>query len=282
MSNACLVQSNQASAWDCPTGANLNITISSGYGNVPSIDLDYEQPPGSQWRYGAQPPELGGMTNLRVVQDRDEWNKGAAYFFMKPYNKTVIVRQSDLPGLTSSKRIVKKSMLEQRSSLWTDAQYAGPNDQPWFCFWNNTILEGFIYVTQDDDSADPSNNAASTDPMPAAASSAAATGYANFARGAPPQPSGSPYPKVVKVEERRPKARISPPYCQQMHIMPDGGLNTVGAPVALDEVEPPMQHLNMNNGGNNQGPPQNSGSGGSPSKVRRQGPNTNCMCEWQN
>ena len=278
--NSCLVDSAQQNAWDCSTGAGLNITVGVGPMNVPMIDIAYDQPQGSQLRYGAQPPEFDGPANLRVVQDRDEWNKGAAYFFNKSYNKTVIVRNQDFPNPSKMKR----ALGEKRQSDWTQAEYALPSDRPWYCFWNNTVLEGFIYVTQDDNGGS-SQNAVSTNEMPSASPTAGAKRLRRDASSNQTPPSGKPYPKVVKVEERRPKARIAQAYCQQMQILNNGQPGPIGDPVNLQEVEPPLQHEYPLQGGTSQSPssPQASPSPGPQRFARRQqGPTTNCMCEWQN
>ena len=267
-SNACLATPSQNNSWDCSTGAKLSIEVSMSPAGGPEITLDYDQTPGTSWRYGAQPPELNGPTNLRVVQDKDEWSKGAAYFFNNFYNKTVIVREQDFPG----PNVMKRSILEGRDSDWTQNQFASVSDKPWFCFWNNTMIEGFIYVSQDDDPSDTASNAAPTGSMYGASPTA------------PPrhkrddyQAPGTPYPKVVKIEERRPRPRLAgPAYCQQMQILYNWQPGTIGEPVYLDLDGP-------NYAGGNAA--ETSDSYGSQRLVRRtlgqRGPNT-CMCEWQN
>lgn len=161
------------------------------------------------------------------MQDKDDFNKGPAYVFQQQYDKLVIVHEDDIPGgIPSSKRSLLKRWfydegLENHGSLigrqdddeWMSVSIAQPIDRPWFCYWNNTILEGFIFVTQD---ASASASASGASPSAAATSSGSPQfPGSRFKRQSPPSP---PYPKSVKIEERRP-LNPSAPYCEQMQIL---------------------------------------------------------------
>ena len=88
--------------------------------------------------------------------DVDDAERGPAYFFQQPYDKLVILPEAALFNGSYSKRWLDdeldsevekgtQSELEKRNDSFFFPQ---PGDRPWFCFWNNTILEGFIYVTE--------------------------------------------------------------------------------------------------------------------------------------
>ena len=244
--NSCLINSAQSCAWDCATGANLSMVVTLAGSNTPQISLSYPTSSDGSIRYGAQPPQLNQTANLVLMDDRDDFNKGPGYVFQQQYNKIVVVHEADLPGGTSS---WKRSLLgrwfydkglENRGSLigrqeddeWTSDSIARPVDRPWFCYWNNTILEGFIFVTQD---ASASASASGTS-LSAAATSSGSSSFpgSRFKRQSPS--SLSFYPKSVKIEERRPLKPIQP-YCEQMQILDNYQLGPVMNTIQLSEIE---------------------------------------------
>ena len=198
--------------------------------NEPVVSLNYTTPSDGSIYYGSQPPQLNQPAPLVLMNDKDDIGKGPAYFFQQPYDKLVIVHEEDLPGgVQSSKRSFLKRWLygdgpESLGSLtgrqendendeWTSHSTAKPGDRPWFCYWNNTILEGFIFVTQD---ANPSASASGASPSSAATS--LGSGPFEGSRLKRHGPASRSYPKSVKIEERRP-LKPSQAYCQQMQIL---------------------------------------------------------------
>ena len=193
--------------------------------NTPAISLSYARPSDGYIRYGSQPPQLSQPASLVLMKDKDDVNRGPAYVFQQHYDKLVIVHEGDIPGGISSskrsffKRWFYKNGLENRGSLigrqekdkWTSNSIAKPVDRPWFCYWNNTILEGFIFVTQD---ATPSASASDASHSAATTSS----GSFPFSGSRLKRQSPASYPKSVKIEERRP-LNPSRAYCQQMQIL---------------------------------------------------------------
>lgn len=226
--NSCLTTDGQACAWDCSTNAKLTMDVSTKAQDEHVVSLTFDPGPSEQIQYGSQPPELEGNIRLKLMKDKDAFNKGPAYFFSQPYNKTVIVHNQDLPnGLPGSKRRFMKRWFgddadddaDDSQSQWTDLSLAVPTDKPWYCFWNGTILEGFIFVTQD---------------VPVSSSQTS--------------PGLSPYPKLVKIEERRNYRNSVQPYCQQMQILNNYQPGPLEYPdsqqlvqIQLTESEPPYQ-----------------------------------------
>ena len=205
----------------------VNMTAS----NVPVVSLGYLTPSDGSIYYGSQPPQLNQPAPLVLMNDKDDYGKGPAYVFQQPYDKLVIVHERDFPGgVQSSKRSFVKRWLygdgpESFGSLtgrqendendeWTSQLSAQPGDKPWFCYWNNTILEGFIFVTQDASASTSTSDASS----PSAAATSSGSGPFDGSRLKRHSPAISSYPKSVKIEERRP-LKPSQPYCQQMQIL---------------------------------------------------------------
>lgn len=218
--NSCLTYSAQSCAWDCATGANLSMVVTMEGSNAPIISLSYATHSDGYIRYGSQPPQLTQPANLVLMKDKDDFNKGPAYVFQQQYNKVVIVHEEDLPGgiLRSKRSLLKRRFydkeLENHGSLigrQEDDSIAHPVDRPWFCYWNNTVLEGFIFVTQD-------ASASASGAFPSAAATSSGSPQFPGSRSKRhnfPTPS---YPKSVKIEERRP-LNPSQPYCEQMQIL---------------------------------------------------------------
>ena len=278
--------------------------MSNGPQSVPMVSLNYSAVPIAPIRYGAQPPQLNGPSPLVLMENRDDSTRGPAYTFVQPYNKTVILREDDLPGgypppkrsllerwSFNEEAVDKPARLHERDdSTWGSDSIAQPTDKPWYCFWNGTILEGFIFITQNASSSASENT---TSPSAAATSEAYYQGT-----NQPPskrQASSSPlqYPKLVKIEERRPQYNCVQPYCQQMQILNTGQPGPLQNPITgdliivnLTESEPPFQHQAQEVPGGEGGPsgPWDSAptTGGQPrrrSHNKRQSLNP-CQCGW--
>ena len=234
--SACLVEPAQNNSWDCSTGASLNVVVNNptpGQSSSPYITLTYPPLPNGQIRYGAQPPQLSGPTNLMLAKDRKAPDMGPAYTFEQQFNKTVIVRAEDFPGAIPLSRrdkdwSVKRwlgsadgeedemfSKREEQQSDWNQTDYAGPKDRPWLCFWNGTYLDGFIYTSEN---VDDLGEAESSTAQAAAPSSISK----RETRLNLPE-----YPRAIKIEERRRKYNAVQPYCQQMQVLQNGQLGTV-------------------------------------------------------
>lgn len=225
--NSCL-SNDQSCAWDCATGADLSMVVTIADSNAPKISLSYPTLSDEYIHYGSQPPQLNRPANMVLMKDKDDFNKGPAYWFQQQYDKLVIVHEGDLQGPIPSprrsflKRWFYDNGLKNHGSLkgrqdgdsWASNILARPGERPWFCYWNNTVLEGFIFVTQD---ANLSASASDASPSAAATSS----GSSEWSRSRSKRQSAATslfYPKSVKIEERRP-LKPSQPYCQQLQIL---------------------------------------------------------------
>jgi hypothetical protein len=197
--------------------------------------------------YGAQPPIVNQAKVLRLVNDTEYPDRGPAWFFQMPYNKVVVVSEGALtaPG-TSSKRDNHErdgSGGHSAGSFLGRKGVAQPGEKPWFCYWNGTLLEVFIYV---DETSSAGNKATNTATTTSIYSSAPTNGYQTQSGQSGYPEFLAAYPKVLKVEERRiPFGDNIPPYCVQHIVNSDGSYkpyipegSTVVPTIHLNETEP--------------------------------------------
>ena len=278
--------------------------MSNALPGTPMVSLNYSAPPTAPIRYGAQPPQLEHPSPLVLMKDRDDPTRGPAYMFVQLYNKTVILREDDLLGgypppkrsllerwSFNEEAVDKPTGLHERDdSTWESDSIAKPAQRPWYCFWNGTILEGFIFITEN-----ASTSASENTTSPSAAATSEAYYQGSYQPPRKRQASSSPlqYPKMVKIEERRSQFNCVKPYCQQMQILNTGQPGPLHNPITgdliivnLDESEPPFQHQEQEIPGGEGGPsgPWDStlttgGQARRRSHNKRQSPNS-CQCEW--
>lgn len=210
---------------------------------------------GGYYPYGTQPPVLTTQQVLNLVSDSQNPNEGPAWFFELPYNKFVILPEGAL-SMPTSKRDLEVREGHPIGDFTQRKNVAQPGDRPWFCYWNGTLLEAFIYVnlTSSAGRATSSTSAPATSPTwnsgpsptygdGAAVSTSQASGSSSFQGQMNWLPA---YPKVLKIEERRvPRgAQSISPYCVQNLIDPYGNaapiMNSTNQPITiyLNETEP--------------------------------------------
>jgi len=135
---------------------------------------------------------------------------------------------------------------------------AQPGEKPWFCYWNGTLLEAFIYVNQTSSAGSQSSSSSATTTSTAAPPSNTPPAAGTYSSSVPTsnvQSPGSayssqsqlpnspnflpPYPRVIKLEERRiPRgAQSISPYCVQHVVQSDGSaipsMNSTNQPVTI-------------------------------------------------
>ncbi|TID24798.1 hypothetical protein E6O75_ATG04003 [Venturia nashicola] len=311
---ACLTSGDQYSAWSC------SVPPMSLWGDIASPPSGYNimklypappplvdgAPPRFNFTYGAQPPKVAPMQRIFWVQDLVEPGRGPALHFQTTYDKLVILEESKFgqgkrkrdvpqygsgsstgyaplgehrPGETSSPAPSHGGGFHRKSMLQT-------GDSPWYCYWNQTFIEGFIYVSQNSSTNGgqsdggattatttvsgpaPTFSFSSSPAMPTATPTTAATHQARAAlleleahlkRMASPSPtpnkdytvpkgSGPPqkFPFVFKLIERR-----TPGSGQQAGMAPYCQKMFVPAegapyPVHDDDGRPLIVHLNEN------------------------------------
>ncbi|CZS89914.1 related to glucan 1,4-alpha-glucosidase [Rhynchosporium graminicola] len=265
--NSCLSNTQQSAAWSCsipiiPYTITVNPVEFAGSelsNNEVSLSIG-NNTLGNYYAFGTQPPVLKEDQTLNLVMDNQEPEKGPAWFFEMTYNKLVILPEGAITAPTANvKRGKDEKGDSQKGSGKKDGDrlvsdfarkgIAQPGDSPWFCYWNGTLLEAFIYVNL------TSNAGRATASSPASVTATATTTYpgstpsATSAQPAVYSDSSSsgynqelqfpvPYPKVVKIEERRiPGPQEISPYCVQ-HVIDDWGAanvarNSSGLPIIV-------------------------------------------------
>jgi len=112
----------------------------------------------AEFYYGTQPPSLDNEL-IALVVDLNNLTLGPAYHFQTHYNKLVILPGDAPIGSTpmhnNDKRAVDVASEFHKASI-------PEADNPWFCWFNETWIEGFVYVNQSATSTTPAMFATST------------------------------------------------------------------------------------------------------------------------
>ena len=144
-STNCLTKPDQLSAWSCDmSGPPIQLSIGlspGGRGNVASLDPPPDNGNGIQ--YGVQPPSID-MQSLSLVVDRDYPAFGPAFYFQGMYNKLVVL--DDFPAEAKLRKKHANSNPPMNPGDFHHRSEVEPGDSPWFCYWNQTFIEGYIYV----------------------------------------------------------------------------------------------------------------------------------------
>ncbi|KAK8097906.1 uncharacterized protein PG998_013392 [Apiospora kogelbergensis] len=201
--STCFNDTTQAQAWNCNIiFSQLTLTIkaledepaTSQY----AASLSYNSSltlANSVFTYGMQPPSIQDV-QLILVNDTNEPGRGPAWAFELPYNKTVIIPEELFPTTTASvsaamptsettnsPRFRRGRKAADFSDQFKRKGVAHPGDKPWICHWGGTLLETFIYASQNS-SRNPivtgSSSSSATTPGPTVSYTSPNTGPDNF------------------------------------------------------------------------------------------------------
>lgn len=221
-SKFCITDSDYTRSWSCMTKGNIPISI-SGTQSQPNVSFRHE-PLTSSFTYGAQAPYFASPTqSLSLMMDSSDLSLGPAWSFFSLFDKLVIVPQDTFPSSAASKRSVQED--EVLSTSYYRRKAAQSGDKPWFCWWNSTVMEFFLYANE---TTKESRDGPS----------------ATLLEAEPSQTSGSSkstpdFPRRIKMEEKRDYPEAQAPYCQQMQVMDNGSIQTVSpATIQIKEMEP--------------------------------------------
>jgi hypothetical protein len=174
---------------------------------------------------------------MKLMQDKTNMSLGPALFFFTDFDKVIIIAEEDFPAIAPEKRSVREAEVLQRGLNPTNPPtVAQPGHRPWFCWWNVTFLEAFIYVNQ-------TRTGYLNLPSPtigAIEDPETTSGADEFP--VPPDPGSKAdmlYPWLVKIEEKRFVQHGPAPYCEQMQLMDDGTIAgpLEGGPVLIEELD---------------------------------------------
>lgn len=238
---ACLPQ-NQTAAWNCSlmSSPDLGVTIEQASDGTKGAHI-FSTANDTVVTYGSQASSMNTSTaRFLSVKDNEHPDYGTAFYFQNVYNKVVVVPEDDLSTSISKRRV------QQRQAL-------SPGDKPWFCVFNDTLLEGFIY---------PEEKSVST-------SMATATATATFspsstASASQDKVSLEPFPFAFKLREQRTSGSFWKAYCQQYQILEGGKANWI----ADEDGNPIMIHL------------EESGSNEQRAVVAERDVTGGCQCQW--
>jgi hypothetical protein len=135
-SSACLARSNESVAWQCTPGTiQLNI-LPAPMGDANATMGTIGPLPSSGGRlYGDQVPDIP-LVRIQAVGDITTTDS-LAYHFRTTYNRIVLLREDDF---TQPKDRQAQSTGKQPGVL--------PGDSIWQCTFNETVIEGYIYVSK--------------------------------------------------------------------------------------------------------------------------------------
>jgi len=143
-SSLCLSDPAQRVAWSCDmdTSTTLDLQIiQQAQGSFLTVNFGTI----AQISYGTQPPALVG--SLALVNLLGNASLGPAFQFQTDYDKLVI-----LPGDASINVSYSASYKRDVPDFdWMPAlsgRQIAHDDNPWFCWFNDTSIEGFVFVNR--------------------------------------------------------------------------------------------------------------------------------------
>ncbi|KAI8635692.1 hypothetical protein F5Y19DRAFT_19961 [Xylariaceae sp. FL1651] len=175
VSNRCFQDTTQASAWNCQTimsqlGIEIQKKQNANATAAYSLDFTFNSSftiYSHVYTYGVQPPQLDDI-QLELVNDKFEPQRGPAWAFAVPYNKTIILPEPFFspPNNTSVHSVSSGDVDEMhRRMMFSDGfkrkGVAQAGEKPWICTWPGTILEVYIYAYQNSSFRYPSSGTSS-------------------------------------------------------------------------------------------------------------------------
>jgi hypothetical protein len=109
--------------------------------------------------YGPQPPKISEQRLMWVTDLRDP-GRGPALHFQTAYDKVVIFEANSFQSNNSPARqraldiSTSDSLAKRHDTMPADQgphnhRFANsPGESPWYCYWNQTYIEGFVYIQQ--------------------------------------------------------------------------------------------------------------------------------------
>lgn len=192
--SACLAQNNESAAWTCTTRKPLLLSFLPSPAEqknftMMSVDSMSGLKPNA---YGIQDPDINPV-ELTSTVDKEHSSNGPAYYFRTTYSRAVLLREDQIVS-------------QGRPTTPPDAEILNiqVGDRPWLCVFNETLLEGYIYVSQKSTCGNELVEFNSTQPFRLPC-----------------------LPYVMKLTEQR-VPNSTRPYCEQMRMQQNGDLVSVG------------------------------------------------------
>ncbi|KAJ2974916.1 hypothetical protein NQ176_g5805 [Zarea fungicola] len=229
----CINDTTQLPAWSCNipfSQYSFNIVQDPHQAPIERYNLTISplNMTQSQFIWGTQPPLISNPVKLKLVNESTDWNnRGPAWWATVSYDKTVMVQEHDLelpppPPPPAQKRgwfysgPEAATVVNGKTKSMKDSTEAQFGDKMWICTWPGTILEIMVYPGQNT-SAAANNSSATPSKFPSSTGS----------DGGKPNHPLSPYPKVVKMLERR-IANCGPAKCRKYEMLQKKALSLSG------------------------------------------------------
>ncbi|KAM0341867.1 hypothetical protein ACHAPU_009803 [Fusarium lateritium] len=209
-SSSCFNDSTQQAAWSCDIITPIwSIQVEDNSDPHLDADISYNltlraiKDHNTPFPFGAQPPTIPIPTRMILVNDTSESALNPAWWLRTTYNKTVIVSEQKFGEI--DKRGWNYDDNDDYEDYNTFHRFknkpvnAKIGEKPWICTWPNTVIELFIY---------PSDNATDSTYHPTSIPSPSQKPTPTES-GSPTSTSGwedlklPPYPHVYKMVERR-------------------------------------------------------------------------------
>lgn len=233
-SKFCVSDPDYKVAWSCKDEGYVPIEVDGSESQhtvrFPAKPFDFS----SSFNYGAQAPLLNDpKQSLSLMMDTSDLSRGPALFFYALFDKLVILPQDTFSASSASnKRGIPDSDILSNSIHRKELAQNG--DKPWFCWWNSTTMEFFLYINETAKQAQFDSSTA-TLPPDDFVSTPTPTSYGHSSQSS----NLSSYPRKIKMGERRDYPEAKAPYCQQMELLGSGQVRTYSpATIQIQEVEP--------------------------------------------
>ncbi|KAJ4266319.1 hypothetical protein NW762_004303 [Fusarium torreyae] len=239
--SSCFNDSQQEAAWSCDIIFPFYSIEIKDYSTPKSkTDVDYKlkiQPINNdkvKFPWDTRPPIIVDPVSLTLVNDTADSTRGIAWWLKTTYNKTVVVSDQAFTGKgkrgwdpDGKEDYEEYNAFHRFKNKMVNVQVG---QQPWVCTWPNTIIEIFIYpsenatispYTRPSTTSTPPDKPTSTDPytIPTGTGSVFDVQFA-------------PYPRVFKILERRVWDEDSIATCTQCEVVGNG---TVCDPLTDDD-----------------------------------------------
>lgn len=167
--NGCLTNPSNNQAWDCDLVGVPALAISVGVPAAPRPTegaFFFYASSDNGYQYGAQYKYMDtDFSTYQAVQEAGEEDKGPAFYFGSLYDKIVLLPENSFPVPTGAPNN-KRRDFELPPGWNTRRQSVNPGDKPWMCVWNDTLIEGWIYVEQNITSSYPMTTTSSLSGTP--------------------------------------------------------------------------------------------------------------------
>ncbi|KAF2113950.1 hypothetical protein BDV96DRAFT_105550 [Lophiotrema nucula] len=131
----CLAREDETAAWTCDPKRMLRFSLShasDGQANATYASIDLKD---NLTFWGAQGPNINQVL-LNPAIDPENPANGMAYHFLTTYNRTVVLKEGEIGDvLTQTTPEMNKTYVKDGERLW-------------LCAFEQTEVEGYIYVSQ--------------------------------------------------------------------------------------------------------------------------------------